>query len=397
MKHSLLALCTLLGGMLSASAEEPNYTLDVQFTNVPDSVIFTLGSDDDVCHYRQKLPVIGNAIHYSLDIKEDQPVPLYVIGKNPTNKSDRFYFSFYGGKGEHQIIVSRADGFSTDSVTISGAPWDEVQMQYLQMFTDFNHRQSALNALIDSLGTASADGKTINISSEERPRYMALTDERQSNQEKLDQDVARWCMENPQSPSVLRHLAKGGYNRISREDLAKFAQEVPERLRAMPEYQIIEQILSTRTIAIGDKLEDFDIVGEDTEGKPTRLSQFTTPYILLDFNSLGCGPCRGAARMEFPELLTKYGDSLTIVSFCVDPDIESFRKVHELDHPTWPEIWNGKGFSGDDCIKYGVTGYPRFFLFGPDRTLLAEQSGWGYGLLHFFLEGHIGNPTPKEQ
>lgn len=159
MNKSALTLYVILGVMLSASAEETNYTLDVQFANVPDSVIFTLGSDDDVCHYRQKLPVIGNAIHYSLDIKEDQPVPLYVIGKNPTSKNDRFYFSFYGGKGEHQTIVSRANGFSTDSVTISGAPWDEVQMQYLQMFTDFNHRQSALNALIDSLGTASADGK----------------------------------------------------------------------------------------------------------------------------------------------------------------------------------------------------------------------------------------------
>ena len=94
-------------------------------------------------------------------------------------------------------------------------------------------------------------------------------------------------------------------------------------------------------------------------------------YILLDFWSPWCGPC----RREMPNIKAVYdkykGDKFDVVSIAVwerepvDVTIETAAKLG-MD---WNQINNGQR---EPAELYGVEGIPHIILFGPDGTILKR-------------------------
>ena len=94
-------------------------------------------------------------------------------------------------------------------------------------------------------------------------------------------------------------------------------------------------------------------------------------YILLDFWSPWCGPC----RREMPNIKAVYdkykGDKFDVVSIAVwerepvDVTIETAAKLG-MD---WNQINNGQR---EPAELYGVEGIPHLILFGPDGTILKR-------------------------
>ena len=94
-------------------------------------------------------------------------------------------------------------------------------------------------------------------------------------------------------------------------------------------------------------------------------------YILLDFWSPWCGPC----RREMPNIKAVYdkykGDKFDVVSIAVweresvDVTIETAAKLEM----TWNQINNGQR---EPASLYGVEGIPHLILFGPDGTILKR-------------------------
>ena len=94
-------------------------------------------------------------------------------------------------------------------------------------------------------------------------------------------------------------------------------------------------------------------------------------YILLDFWSPWCGPC----RREMPNIKAVYekynGEKFDVVSIAVweresvDVTIETAAKLEM----TWNQINNGQR---EPASIYGVEGIPHLILFGPDGTILKR-------------------------
>ena len=94
-------------------------------------------------------------------------------------------------------------------------------------------------------------------------------------------------------------------------------------------------------------------------------------YILLDFWSPWCGPC----RRVMPNIKAVYekfgGESFDVVSIAVweresvDVTIETAAKLEM----TWNQINNGQR---EPASIYGVEGIPHLILFGPDGTILKR-------------------------
>jgi len=145
---------------------------------------------------------------------------------------------------------------------------------------------------------------------------------------------------------------------------------------------IKEALIARLETSEGKMFKDFtvnSVVGQTRSVPPqpkyaeVKLSDYVGKgkYILLDFWSPWCGPC----RREMPNIKAVYdkykGENFDVVSIAVwerqpvEVTIETAAKLEM----TWNQINNGQR---EPAALYGVEGIPHLILFGPDGTILKR-------------------------
>lgn len=159
-------------------------------------------------------------------------------------------------------------------------------------------------------------------------------------------------------------LIRSLYDRMSEAD------------RATEEGQLITAYLNLpEVVNVGDQMVDGDLY--DVKGDLHHLSEFKGKYIMLDFWSLGCGPC----LQSFPELKEvseMYKDSLEIVSISMDTkkSWSDFVERKSLTGNQWNEF--AKGTTGL-AAAYQVKGIPHYVMISPEGVVLDMWKGYGPG------------------
>ena len=120
----------------------------------------------------------------------------------------------------------------------------------------------------------------------------------------------------------------------------------------------------------------FPLTGVDLEGKTVSLDQFEGKVLLIDFWAVWCGPCVG----EMPNVVAAYNkyhaDGFEIIGVSLDPlsdrtKLETFVGDHKMP---WRQIFDGKFWSAENAVAYGVHSIPFTVLVGRDGKIAAVSA-----------------------
>ena len=142
----------------------------------------------------------------------------------------------------------------------------------------------------------------------------------------------------------------------------------------------------SKVVGVGDTMADGDLY--DKDGNIHHLSEFSGKYILLDFWSIGCGPCMESVP-EGNEIAREYVDRLAFVRISQDGKGTWTKALEEKqsDCIEWNELkpW-GTGLSA----TYQVSGIPHFVLISPEGKIIDTWTGYGRGSLLSKVNQHLG-------
>ena len=162
-----------------------------------------------------------------------------------------------------------------------------------------------------------------------------------------------------------RKKAETLYGRMSEEDKTTLIGS-----------KIMTYLFPPTVVVVGDDFADTDLL--DINGDTKHISDYSGKYLLLDFWSLGCGPCI-AAIPEMKEISETYKEKLTIISISLDTDT-NWKKAMEIHDMPWVNIRDPKSFGGL-AANYGVYGIPHYIFISPEGKIVVQGSGYSKGSL----------------
>lgn len=140
--------------------------------------------------------------------------------------------------------------------------------------------------------------------------------------------------------------------------------------------EVLNFLEPVKTLNKGSYAPSYDYM--DGNGKTVRISDFAGKWVLMDFWSIGCGPCVKSIP-ELSVISKEFPDALAVVSISLDK--ESLWREASKEHGIFWNDWNDpKGTSGS-VRSYGAKGTPTFVLVSPEGIVSDIIVGYSNGRL----------------
>jgi len=135
-------------------------------------------------------------------------------------------------------------------------------------------------------------------------------------------------------------------------------------------FVVKDHILNSLKLETGLKAPEIKL--PDLDGNIVSLSDFEGKYVLVDFWSSSCGPC----RLENKTLLEAYDrhnkEGFEIFSVSLDTDKSRWQTAMEKDKMIWTSVSDLKGSYGKYPVLYDISSIPTNYLLDPNGIIIDK-------------------------
>lgn len=280
------------------------------------------------------------------------------VGAEAVNSAFMVQFDYYSAPtlyirpGEH--IDMRVSSLRPMKYKISGTPLYDEELPYADKADDFRHktfrfaRSKWTDAQYDSIAAAY------------REFLRKMVTERPASERVV---YHLFCIEDEFLPEAFEYLAPEAANTLYFPALCASRKSV---LRTISQRQMMENI-------VANGLPCIDFTLPDSTGKSVTLSSLRGKWILLDFWTTWCGPCRrGFATMK--DVYERYSDRMEIVAVACGDHESVWKGVIEDCQLPWVNLLASIDADGT-VAGYPVKSFPTKIIIDPDGNVRDMHIG----------------------
>ncbi|WP_421919895.1 thioredoxin-like domain-containing protein [Marinifilum sp.] len=171
---------------------------------------------------------------------------------------------------------------------------------------------------------------------------------------------------------------------IPDEELKALYKKMSPEIQNTSTAKALYELLFNKPAAVGEKYIEL----EETftmDGKPFKIAELKTDYVLIDFTGVNCGWCKVFNKAILPHY-DDIKDKVEIVSFYTDTDKESIIKSTQKEGLKWIIVSDLKGNSSLNKQRYRITGIPDFFLLDKDRNIIKHHNGYSEEFVNYLVK-----------
>lgn len=361
MKYLAICLFALMIGCNSAKRD--GYTITGQTSDLPDSTLvflteleFTKEKPDFVPKIVDSTFIINNKFLFQGNI--DSEYQIMVLRLKDFSQYKYLWV-------ENNEMTFDASNSTFRYAKISGSKIQDQASEHFAISDPFEVKLDSIE------GVAEATGLMAETRTEKEDSLRSVLFEAYQQIEIAQREAETvFVKSNPDyelSPFILLFLQ----NYISEDIVKELYEGLSEDVKQNVFSAVVkDHIINSLKLEIGQKAPN--IILPDVQGNELSLSDFASKYVLIDFWSSTCGPC----RLENKNLLKAYEEfgerGFEIFSISLDTEKSKWKAAMEKDKMIWASVSDLQGRNGKYPVMYDISSIPTNYLLNPKGEIIDK-------------------------